>query len=76
MPGIGVASGVGHDRAGRMADGEMEGVHLGATVGIKVREGVVSGLGVSQAVPGIGVTGSVGHGGVGRVEDGEVKDDE
>ena len=49
---------------------------MGAAVGIKVRVGIVSGLGINLSVPGIGVAGRFGHGGMCRVEDGEMEDDE
>ena len=76
MPSVGVAGGVGHDGTGWMADSEVQGIYLGATVGIKVRISVVSRLGVGRAVPGIGVAGGFGYGSVGGVEDGKVEDDE
>ena len=76
VPRVGVAGSDGFHKFGRMVDGEVQGIDLGAVVGIKVRVSVVSGLSVNLTVPGIGVAGGVSHSSMSRVEDGKVEDDE
>ena len=70
------ADGIGDHCAGTVQDGQMQGVDLCASVGVKMAVGVVArgNVGLSVAVrPGVGAAGTDGDRRVHRVEDGQVE---
>ena len=57
----------------RVADGEVEGVHLGATVSVLMAVGVCSGSGVGGAVPGVCLALDNGIGRMLRMKNGKME---
>ena len=75
-PSVGLASLAGDSGVRRVVNGQVQGVHLRAVVGVGMRIGGVGagGIGLAVAVrPGVGLAGLAGDGGVCRIMDSQVQ---
>ena len=72
-PSVAAASRRHVDAGGVVADGEVEGVDLRATVGICMGVSVVAAMGIGRAVPGVRLASSLSHGCVDGIVDGQVQ---